>query len=123
MSTNAPSRRGFLRGLVLLPLIGGGLTLVGQPTAAATPVTLPMMTRYVAWLAREYAAALVDLERFKHPDDPNYAEWRAEWTRALPLFWSPKDAVADANVLGARPSTRAAVVLSAVGCGWQGGDR
>jgi len=28
----AQNRRGFLRGLASLPLIGGGVTLIGQPT-------------------------------------------------------------------------------------------
>ena len=32
-------RRSFLAGLASLPLIGGSVTLLGQPTAAATPVT------------------------------------------------------------------------------------
>ncbi|RYB06249.1 hypothetical protein [Lichenibacterium ramalinae] len=30
-------RRSFLRGLVLLPLIGGSIAILGQPTAAAVP--------------------------------------------------------------------------------------
>lgn len=34
-------RRGFLRGLVTLPLIGGGVTLIGNPTAAAVPAENP----------------------------------------------------------------------------------
>ena len=33
------ARRGFLRGLAHLLLIGGGVTLIGNPTAAAEPVT------------------------------------------------------------------------------------
>ena len=40
-------RRGFLRGLVLLPRIGGGVTLVGSPTAAAVPVTGDLICSYV----------------------------------------------------------------------------
>ena len=32
-------RRSFLRQLASLPLIGGGVTLIGKPTAAAVPVT------------------------------------------------------------------------------------
>lgn len=42
--TGPESRRGFLRGLVSLPLIGGGVTLIGAPTAAATPVTPDLST-------------------------------------------------------------------------------
>jgi len=32
------TRRGSLCGLTTLPLIGGGVTLIGQPTAAAAPI-------------------------------------------------------------------------------------
>lgn len=34
-------RRGFLRGLVSLPLIGGGVTLIGRPAAMAALARLP----------------------------------------------------------------------------------
>ncbi|AWN47145.1 hypothetical protein DK419_13160 [Methylobacterium terrae] len=50
------SRRGFLRGLTALPLIGGGVTLIGSPTAAAVPLTGGMMASYVAWLHMEARA-------------------------------------------------------------------
>jgi len=33
--TTTHDRRGFLRGLAALPLIGGGVTLIGNPTRAA----------------------------------------------------------------------------------------
>jgi hypothetical protein len=33
------ARRDFLRSLAHLPLIGGGVTILGNPTAAAVPVT------------------------------------------------------------------------------------
>ena len=37
---NAPhDRRGFLRGLAALPLIGGSVAILGKPTQAAVPVT------------------------------------------------------------------------------------
>ena len=48
---SAPSdRRGFLRGLVSLPLIGGGVTLIGSPSAVAAPVTGGTIATYIAWL-------------------------------------------------------------------------
>jgi hypothetical protein len=32
-------RRGFLRGLTALPLVGGGVTLIGNPTKADVPTS------------------------------------------------------------------------------------
>ena len=46
-------RRDFLRGLVSLPLIGGGVTLIGQPTAVAAPTTPDMLEAYKTWLEYE----------------------------------------------------------------------
>ncbi len=108
------SRRGFLQGLAGLPLIGGGVTLIGAPTAAAAPVTDQLLDTYVEWLNGE----LVDLAverlqggwedrrvhgtpafRFHHP---------VRWGQPRPATWQPA-------------SARAAVVLSAVGCVWEGG--
>ena len=111
-------RRGFLRGLVSLPLIGGGVTLIGRPTAAAVPVTAELFDRYTAWLAFEHAEALVERERIRYRDDPHVLsriEFRREWVNQ-PMFWFPEEPLARANVLGASPQTRAALVLSAVGC-------
>ena len=120
-STPAPDmiRRGFLRGLASLPLIGGSVALLGSPTAAAVPVSEALMTRYVAWLAREHAEALIEYEGFRSANRPAperraLQEWRSEWIRQ-PLFWFPDDTTADAAVRAALPSTRAAVVLSAAG--------
>ena len=51
--TGPANRRGFLRGLASLPLIGGGVTLIGQPTAAAVPVTDDLLRTYQSWLGWE----------------------------------------------------------------------
>lgn len=40
------TRRGFLGQLATLPLIGGGITLIGQPTAAAVLVTPDLVEAY-----------------------------------------------------------------------------
>lgn len=48
-------RRGFLRRLATLPLIGGGVTLTGQPTAALAIPT--------AAVPHESVAALLDIEQ------------------------------------------------------------
>ena len=41
-------RRSFLRGLVTLPLIGGAVTLIGDPTGPALPVTPDLLDGYDA---------------------------------------------------------------------------
>ena len=46
-------RRAFLRSLATLPLIGGSIAILGQPTAAAVPVTDGLLRNYEAWLAWE----------------------------------------------------------------------
>ena len=57
--TAPASRRGFLRGLTTLPLIGGSVALIGKPSAVAVPVSDELRTRYLGWLAREYVEAFV----------------------------------------------------------------
>ncbi len=47
------SRRGFLRSLTTLPLIGGGITLIGAPSAVAQPVTDGLLMAYNEWLFME----------------------------------------------------------------------
>lgn len=84
MTDNA-NRRGFLRGLVTLPLIGGGVTLIGNPTAAAVPVTPELMHRYCAWLAREHAQALIERDAILHPLMPWQVEDKRDWLRQ-PVF-------------------------------------
>ncbi|MCJ2048615.1 hypothetical protein [Methylobacterium sp. J-070] len=50
------NRRGFLRGLTTLPLIGGSVALIGTPVRAAQPVTPGMLATYSAWLHFEQRA-------------------------------------------------------------------
>jgi len=47
-------RRGFLRGLATLPLIGGSVAILGKPTQAAVPVTMDLVQSYHAWLHYEH---------------------------------------------------------------------
>ena len=110
-----PSRRGLLRGLATLPLIGGSVALIGKPTAVAVPMTLPLIDRYVAWLAAEHAAAIVAHEELHYPHLVGTGSLEQRWNRQ-PMFWFPDDPVAHANVRATSPATRAAIVLSAVGC-------
>jgi hypothetical protein len=106
------ARRGFLRQLAGLPLIGG-VTILGKPTKAAVPVTEELKERYIAWLAHEHRGALWEREVQPYP----HAHGRHPNT--VPMYWFPEHPDIELVVHGALPSTRAAVVLSAVGCGGQ----
>lgn len=61
-TTTAPksSRRGFLRGLTTLPLIGG-VTLIGSPAKADVPTTDELLDSYDEWLF--YERRLLHIER------------------------------------------------------------
>jgi len=54
-------RRGFLRQLCGLPMLGGGVALLGAPTAVAEPVTSGMLDAYRSFLIGELN--LVERER------------------------------------------------------------
>ncbi len=112
------SRRGFLRGLATLPLIGGSVAILGKPTQAAVPVTIDLMQSYQAWLHYEhrmlsYEMAGYDvrlaqgIEGCTHMNNPG-----ADYHFRQPYTGRPLAGWPDAP----QPSTRAAVMLSAVGC-------
>jgi len=108
--TGPGSRRGFLHGLVGLPLIGGGVTLIGQPTAAAEPVTQALLDRYKSWLFAEAIALgreMYDGCQFGDIVDPQPTFGRR---------WVVECAAEPA-------STRAAVILAAAGVDWTGRGR
>lgn len=112
----SPHRRGFLTGLASLPLIGGGVTLIGAPTAAATPVTMDLLDRYRTFLLAEAGEAMAQREEIegRHWFDPIFRrQWVKEmgWNEGLEA--NPDIA---AVVRGSSAGTRAAVVLAAVGC-------
>ena len=55
----APSdRRGFLRGLVTLPLIGGSVALIGNPVRAAQVATPEQLLVYAAFAVNEMRQVL-----------------------------------------------------------------
>jgi hypothetical protein len=62
-------RRGFLAQLVKLPLIGGGLSLIGQPQAVAEPVTPGLLEAYRSWLVMEFFL----------PSRGNESRWSSSW--------------------------------------------
>lgn len=119
------SRRGFLRGLTTLPLIGGGVALIGAPSAVAEPVTKRLLGEYHDWLMYERFMVAREIE----DDEPSRFgpqalfgnAWR--WHRAR---GEVREAGDSREILGdgvSFPSTRAALVLSTVGCDWQEGAR
>lgn len=97
------SRRGFLRGLTTLPLIGGSVALVGSPTAAAVPVTGGTIATYLAWLHFEY----------------RYVRWAVSSQGFVPMM-NPgagfHSQVGDVHVAARRSVELAPVVLATVGC-------
>ena len=113
------SRRGFLRTLAALPLIGGGVKLLGAPSAAAVPISLDLMRKYRLFLNKELFATQIEIVSIESPyhfvdmgfslSDP--ASWRG-----LPIWWpTADDSVLDSLLTQSPASSRAAVVLSAVG--------
>ena len=96
-------RRGFLRGLATLPLIGGGVALTGNPTAAAEPVTSELLWEYETWLLCEASAVGREVHPYQERGIVRCFGPACEWHRADP----------------GPASSRAAVVLAAVGVDWK----
>ena len=114
-------RRDFLRGLVSLPLIGGGVTLIGQPSAVAEPVTPDLLEAYKTWLAMEHRFLVkqmaddpVFMERYRNcfGTDADH-QTRRDWIKRYEWF------VGGSNSGHEKPYDRAALVLSTVGCDWR----
>jgi len=110
------ARRGFLRSLASLPLVGGSVTLIGSPTRADVPVTDDLLHTYDTFL---------DFER-------RYLNWERargdrETFRGLMGHTYLQNPAASFDYAGQRgglgPSDRAALILSAAGCGWEAGQR
>lgn len=102
-----PPRRGFLRGLLTLPLIGGAVGLIGAPSAVAEPATGHLMREYADWLVYEHHRVMAEIVG---EDTSASSQWQSCFGRA----W--KWHRADRHI---PPSTRAALVMSAVGCEWE----
>jgi hypothetical protein len=122
------ARRGFLRGLAGLPLVGGGVTLIGQPTAAAEPITKELIDAYDAWLHFERRYLIAERKRdYWHRLAPEHRVVTQNWFReqAAGFDHVPMDNAGghfhfSIDPLQApQPSSRAAIVLSAVGCDWR----
>ena len=123
-ATDSTSRRGLFRGLAALPLIGGPVSVLGNPTKAAEPVTADLIEAYDTWLFYERRG--LRFERYGALD-PDHS-----WDRRVALV-EPETGLMwnQVSVLNAggryhrytpdepTASSRAAVVLSAVGCDWR----
>lgn len=120
-STTIPTRRGFLSSLASLPFIGGGVKLIGAPSAAAVPVSLELLRRYRLFLNKELFATqteIVSIESPRHFVDMGFSLSDPSSWRGLPLWWpTPDDHVLDPPLTHSPASTRAAVVLGAAGVG------
>ena len=99
------NRRGFLSGLTRLPLIDGAVKLVGVPSAVAEPVTLRLLSEYETWLGLEHHRVARELR-----PGAESAGWNLYGSA---FAWHRVQHRTDP------PSTRAALVLSAVGCEWK----
>ena len=102
-------RRSFLRNLVTLPLIGGGVTLIGQPTAAAMPVTLGLAEAYLGWLRLEHCKLMHEI--IDRPDPGSTVSWVSH----APQVALPRSSDLVSVVSAGPASCRAAVMLSAAG--------
>jgi hypothetical protein len=106
-------RRRFLSGLLTLPLIGGAVTLNGQPTAAAAPLSVDLLESYATWL--HFEAKLLKAE-MRVSDPGRYRggflltdNAGGDFHRDEYNGWQTEQ----------HASRRAAVVLSAIGCDWR----
>ena len=118
-SANTTHRRGFLRALAQLPLIGGGISILGAPTAAATPITVPLLEKYHAFLSRESLATLAEMYLLKYPGAPAQERWSLadveSYRYDVPCCLLRESAEIEKLIASCPPSSRAAAVLSAAG--------
>lgn len=123
MSSSTEQPR-ILHGLTTLPLVGGGVTLIGNPTAVNLDPTPVMLEAYSAWLNFE----LMYLNASIHPPTRDGGVSMAVAMRndgakfhLQEMAASPSGSMEAAwQRLGLAAQRRAALVLSTVGCGWEG---
>lgn len=104
------TRRSFLRQLTTLPLIGGGITLIGAPTAVAEPASEELLNTYSTWLFYERRMVAIELARGDRAMAEEYEHY-VMCNAGSRYFFGDEE-----RFRNAAPSGRAALVLSAVGC-------
>ena len=106
-------RRAFLRGLATLPLIGGGVTLIGQPKAVAEPASALALAHYANWLLIERRVLCYELAK---GDIGKAMVLAAAEAGPQPDFHCPPGAHWTTRPM---PSSRALLVMATVGFDWR----
>ena len=118
-NTTIPSRRGFLSSLAALPMLGGGIKLLGRPTGAAVPVSVGLLKKYRGFCIREMFATEIEITLIQseyHYKNMGFSLTDCSTWQNLPAWWPPQeDPELDAIVTERPASTRAAVVMAAIG--------
>lgn len=107
-------RRTFLRGLASLPLIGGSVAILGQPTRAAAPVETWMLDRYCGFLAIELRESVIQVREMLYASHPE--RWPGIREHVEESMWAPDFPQMIARLAPHRPADRCQIVMSAVGC-------
>ena len=115
------ARRGLLWRLASLPLVGGSVAVLGDPVASAVPVTDQLLNRYDAWL--EIERAHLRIERFGDARQGSRSQFELVWhdvEKGEIFDFDRVSLIGSGHRRGEPPpSTRAAIILSAVGCDWR----
>ena len=112
----------FLAGLTRLPLIGGSVALLGQPSAVAQPATRQILEAYKSWLHLEHRVLSHEIAEL--PEMVAYyggtSSQRYDIIEPMTLCFGTGDAYRYHWREDSAPAaSRAALVLSTVGCDWR----
>ncbi|UHC14457.1 hypothetical protein LRS73_18080 [Methylobacterium currus] len=117
MSTQHYNRRELLSRLATLPVIGGGVTLIGTPAGSAEPLPEMLLWEYSTWIERErrrIGAVFGDMTGQAH---------NVQLCHSSAYAWYQCEKGAPREELRSRVMTRGAAVLNAVGVDWREGEK